>query len=406
VADRRVLIVGGGIGGVTAALCFARQGIDVDVFEQANQFGEVGAGIQLSPNASRVLHDVGLEDALRAVAFLPDGVEMRDWKSGKVLTGNPLGASALAAFGAPYYHVHRADLMQVLVAAARASSRITLHTNARVDRIAQSPTQASVEVAGTRHHGDVVVGADGIRSVVRTELFGAESPTFTGCVAWRALVPVDRLPSAHIRPMSTAWWGPGKHFVHYYVRRGELVNCVCVVEKAGWEVESWTERGDHAELKRDFAGWHRDLQTLIDAIDKDTCFKWALFDRPPMQRWSEGRSTLLGDACHPTLPFMAQGAAMAIEDGAVLSRCVGQGGDVAESLRRYETLRRERTARIQAGSRRNATLFHLRGVKAWLRNRAVGKARGSVMNWLFSYDALTAAGDATLHSEASRARYT
>ncbi len=388
--ERRVLFVGGGIGGLTAALCCARQGLPASVFEQAPEFGEVGAGIQLSPNCTRVLHDLGLASELSAVGFLPQGVEMRDWKSGRVLSFNPLGDAALEQFGFPYYHVHRADLLQVLVKAARENPRIALHTDARVERIAPRTSGAAVEIGGVTHEGDLLVGADGIHSVVRTALFGAEAPTFTGNVAWRGLVPADRLPPGLVRPMATAWWGPNKHFVHYYVRRGELVNCVCVVEKQGWEVESWTERGDQAELKADFAGWHDTIQQLIDHMDPDACYKWALFDRPPMARWSEGCVTLLGDACHPTLPFMAQGAAMAIEDAAVLARCVSQAGDLPESLARYESLRRSRTARVQAGSRRNARIFHLAGFKAWLRNRAVGRASGGAMRKLYGYDALKA----------------
>ncbi len=389
-SERTALIVGGGIGGLTAALCCARQGVSASVFEQASEFGEVGAGIQLSPNCTRVLHDLGLVSELSAVGFLPRGVEMRDWKSGRMLSFNPLGDAALEQFGFPYYHVHRADLLQVLVTAAQANPRIALHTDARVERILPRTNGAAVEIGGVTHEGDLLVGADGIHSVVRTALFGAEAPTFTGNVAWRGLVPADRLPPGLVRPMATAWWGPNKHFVHYYVRRGELVNCVCVVEKQGWEVESWTERGDRAELKADFAGWHDTIQQLIDHMDPDACFKWALFDRPPMARWGEGCVTLLGDACHPTLPFMAQGAAMAIEDGAVLARCVSQAGDLSTSLARYESLRRARTARVQAGSRRNAKIFHLAGFKAWLRNRAVGRASGGAMRALYDYDALKA----------------
>ena len=227
--------------------------------------------------------------------------------------------------------------------------------------------------------------------MVRDDLFGPEKPTFTGNVAWRGLVPADRLPQGLIHPVASAWWGPHKHFVHYFVRRGELVNCVCVIEKEGWEVESWNERGEHAELKSDFSGWHETIQALIDNMDPQACFKWALFDRPPMQQWSIGRATLLGDACHPTLPFMAQGAAMAIEDAAVLAGCVASEDDVPAALKRYESLRRQRTARIQKGSRRNAKVFHMSGIKAWLRNRAVGKARSNVMESLYTYDALTAA---------------
>jgi salicylate hydroxylase len=315
---------------------------------------------------------------------------MRNWSSGKDLSSNLLGQYVVDTYGLPYYHIHRADLLSILVAKAENDTGITLRTNACVKHFEQSDSGVNVEVGDRQYEGALLVGADGIHSVVRADLFGPEAPKFTGNVAWRGLVPVDRLPEGLIRPMATAWWGPHKHFVHYFVRGGELVNCVCVVEKQGWEVESWTVRGDQAELKADFAGWHQTVQTLIDNLDPDDCFKWALFDRPPMDRWSEGRVTLLGDACHPTLPYMAQGAAMAIEDGAVLSGLVAQGGDIADQLKRYEHLRRERTARIQSGSRRNAKLYHMTGVKAWLRDRAVAKAPGRTMHWLFDYDALQA----------------
>lgn len=384
-----VLIAGGGIGGMTAALCFARQGYQVKVFEQAPEFSEVGAGIQLSPNCTRVLHNLELESALRDVACLPEGTEMRDWKRGKVISTNPLGEAMRATYGVPYYHIHRVDLMQLLVNAAETEPRIQLYRNARVEQVQYDNDRVSVKAGGTHYDGALLVGADGIHSVVRAELFGREAPTFTGNIAWRALVPVKRLPVGLVRPMATAWWGPHKHFVHYYVGGGDLVNCVCVVEKSGWETESWTERGDHSELKADFCGWHDDLQRLIDNMDPDSCYKWALFDRPPMPRWSRGCVTLLGDACHPTLPFLAQGAAMAIEDGAVLSRCVVQGNDIAQSLLRYESLRRERTARIQAGSRRNARIFHLTGIAAWLRNRAASYAGTRMLDWLYGYNALT-----------------
>jgi salicylate hydroxylase len=191
--------------------------------------------------------------------------------------------------------------------------------------------------------------------------------------------------------MSTVWWGPGKHFVHYYVRGGDYVNCVCVVEKSGWQVESWTELGDISELREDFAGWHPDVEELINQADAAQLYKWALFDRPPMPQWGKGCVTLLGDACHPTLPFMAQGAAMAIEDAAVLAGCLAQDQSVANAMQRYEGLRRQRTASIQLGSRRNARVFHLAGIPAWLRNLAAGRARRNSMDGLFRYDPLSVA---------------
>jgi salicylate hydroxylase len=383
-----VLIAGGGIGGLTTALCLAQRGHEVAVFEQAPEFGEVGAGIQLSPNCSRVLHHLGLEEALRSSAFLPQATQFRDWRTGRVVAETPLGAAVVEQYGAPYYHMHRGDLLAALVEAARQVSNISLRTDARVEAMEQGDRGVKITAGGDVHEGDLLVGADGIHSVVRAALWGAEKPRFTGNVAWRGLVPVDRLPAGLVRPMSTAWWGPHKHFVHYYVRSGTLVNCVCVVEKEGWEVESWTERGDFDELKADFAGWHSDIQQLIDNLERDSLFKWALHDRAPMGRWGDGRVTLLGDACHPTLPFMAQGAAMAIEDAAVLAGCVALGEEIPECLQRYEDLRRERTARIQNGSRRNATLFHLTGVKAWMRNRAARRAGRGAMAGLYNYNAL------------------
>ena len=387
----RVLIAGGGIGGLSAALCLADQGLQVTVLEQSSALGEIGAGIQLSPNCTRVLHHVGLAEALRAVAFVPQGTEMRHWRRGHLIASNPLGEAVVQRYGFPYYHVHRADLIAVLARAAAAHPAITLHTGARVSAIEEHAEGVRVLADGATHEAQLLVGADGIHSAVRSHLFGEQAPSFTGNVAWRALVPAASLPPGLVRPMSTVWWGPGKHFVHYYVRGGELVNCVCVVEKQGWELESWNERGEHAELRRDFAGWHASLQTLIDAMDPQACYKWALFDRPPLPQWGRGRVTLMGDACHPTLPFMAQGAAMAIEDAAVLARHAAQGlaqGNPAAALTRYADIRRPRTSRIQAGSRRNATVFHLSGIKAWLRNRAVARARGQVMDALYRHDAL------------------
>lgn len=389
--DRKLLIVGGGIGGLVAALSLARQGFEVSVFEQATEVTDIGAGIQLSPNCNRVLFDLDLEDALRAVAFLPDGGEMRDWKSGKVIMNTTLGRHIVHEYGYPYFHIHRADLISLLASAVAENNNIELFADAEVAKIDQTSAGVTLEtVSGHKVTGAVLIGADGIRSVVREYLFGPADPRFTGNVAWRALVPVDRLPTGLVRPMATAWWGPGGHFVHYYVSRGQLVNCVCVIEKEGWEIESWSEPGDYQELKSDFSGWHENVQLLIDHADKDSLFKWALFDRTPMKQWGRGLITLLGDACHPTLPFMAQGAAMAIEDGAVLSRCLTLDGSIETRLRSYEHLRQARTARVQKGSRRNATVYHLRGVKALLRNIVAKRASGNAMKWLFSYNALTA----------------
>ena len=307
-SSERILIAGGGIGGLTAALCLVRAGFEVAVFEQASEFGEIGAGIQLSPNCSRVLHHLGLAPQLEKCAFLPEGTEFRAWNTGRLIASSTLGESVRERYGAPYYHIHRGDLLDVLVQVARHSGAIELRESARVEGFVQDADGVRVTVNGRAEEGDALVGADGIHSTIRAALFGPEAPTFTGNLAWRALVPADRLPRGMPNPVATVWWGPGRHFVCYYLRGGSLLNCVCVVEKEGWELESWTERGEHAELKGDFAGWHEHIGILIDNMDRDSLYKWALYDRPPMARWGAGAVTLLGDACHPTLPFMAQGA--------------------------------------------------------------------------------------------------
>ena len=395
-STRRVLIAGGGIGGLAAALCLARAGLAAAIFEQSPAFAELGAGLQISPNGSRVLHHLGLAPQLEATASRPTGMAFRRWRSGKVISVSTLGEATVATYGFPYYHIHRGDLLRLLLTAARQEGAIELHPNATVTGFEQNGDGVRVAVtdrAGetAAHQGIVLIGTDGIHSTVREALFGAQAARFTGNVAWRALVPAERLPSGMARPVGAVWWGPGRHFVHYLVRGGTLVNCVAVVGKAGWEVESWTERGEHGELKADLAGWHEEVQALIDRMDPSALYKWALHDRPPMPRWSKGAVTLLGDACHPMLPFMAQGAVAAIEDAAVLAACLASGADAAGSLARYEELRRPRTARIQAQARRNAKLFHLSGLPAWLRNRATKLAGERLMDGLFRYNALAAA---------------
>ena len=387
-----VHVAGGGIGGFTAALCLARAGFEVIVFEKAAAFLETGAGIQISPNAARVLHHLGLEPALRAAAFQPDAIEFRQWRSGKVVAAKALGQAARNAYGFPYYQIHRGDLRQLLVEAAEREPRIALRTGAEVRRLEQ--TQRGVRVLVQEngeeswHKGLALIGADGIRSTVRGALFGEAKPRFSGQVAWRALVPAERLPQGPARRASAVWWGPRKHFVSYPVRGGALVNCVCVVERAGWEVESWTEPGEHAELAADFAGWHADVRTRIDHMPQDALYKWAIFHRPPAPRWSKGAATLLGDAAHPLPPFLAQGAAMAIEDAAVLVACLKADGDVANGLARYEAARRARVTLVYRLSQRNAKAFHLSGIAAWLRDRAAGPMATGTMACVFGYDAL------------------
>jgi salicylate hydroxylase len=384
-----IAVVGGGIGGLTAALCLARQGHQVHLLEQASTFSETGAGIQLSPNATKVLLQLGLGAALAQICVRPEATHIRSWRSGRKISQTPLGDDALARYGAPYYHAHRGDLIKLLASAVHREPKIDTHLGIRFEGFAQSDDHVALTASGQRLQCDALIGADGIHSIVRTKLWGDQPADFTGNMAWRMLVPIDGLSEELATPRATVWWGPGKHFVHYLVSGGRYMNCVCVVETDTWHSESWTEPGSAAELRDDFAGWHEDIQTLLGAVDESTLFKWGLFDRPPMDAWSERRVTLLGDACHPTLPFMAQGAAMAIEDAVILANCLTGQVDVTEALFRYAQLRRSRTARVQQGSRRNARVFHLSGIQAWFRDRAASRAGRHAMDGLYRYDPLT-----------------
>ena len=355
---KKILVVGAGLGGLTLALSLQRAGFQGTVREQASQLGEVGAGIQISANGARVLHGLDLANDLARVAFHPERGEMRHWQSGETLIVRPLGDASVERFGFPYYHMHRADFHGVLEAACRAAAPDEIRLDTKVVEIRQHATGVeAVTDTGEVIAGDVLVGCDGIHSAVRAALFGADDPKFTGCIAWRATIPVERLPPGHVRPVASNWIGRGGHFVHYYLRRGELVNCVGVLEGQEWSAESWSAEGDPADFLADFEDWHDDLKLLIRQAER--CFRWGLFDRDPMPRWSEGRVTLLGDACHPMLPFMAQGAVMGIEDAHTLTRCLEVNRtNPAGALARYEALRRERTAIVQRMARENMTFFH------------------------------------------------
>lgn len=388
-----VVVVGAGLGGLSAALMLANQGLQVTLLEQAPELGEIGAGIQLSPNATRVLYALGLEKELERVAFRPEGVETRSWRSGRMLSKAPLGERVATRFGFPYLHIHRADLVQALASAANASQRIEVLTGANCSGIEQDASSVTALTAsGERYTADLLVGADGIRSTVREEVAGEQSPRFTGTVVWRGMVPASALPPGLIRPVAGLWPGPGAHFVHYYVRSGELVNFVACLDQSGWEVDSWTEPGEKTQLKSDFKGWHETIQQLIDAADPAQCFKWALFDRDPLASWTDRRVTLLGDACHAMLPFMAQGACMAIEDGAVLAHAVTRGHELGASLAQYESLRRPRTTRMQLGSRSQHAVYHMKAPRSWFRDASVlfGRKITPAPQGLFEYNALDA----------------
>lgn len=391
----RILIAGAGIGGLTAALCLIARGHEVRVFERASTLSEVGAGVQLGANASRVLIALGLEAALAPLVVRPERVDIRLFDTGEVLAQSILGAAHLAANGAPYWHVHRGDLHGVLVQAVEAAAPGAIRVSAGVTGFSESDAGVAVYLAnGETVEGDLLIGADGIKSVVRNQILGPTEANWTGCVAWRGVIPVERLPAGYMDTVVTNMVGPHKHVVLYYLRGGKVLNLVGVVENDAWRDESWTVKAPWAELKADFAGWHPMVQQAIDALDPDECYRWALFNRLPVDNWSTGRATLLGDAAHAALPFMASGAAMAIEDGMILARCLEAEASVAEALQRYQRNRLERTARIQTQSTANGRLYHnpdAAALKAVFAGRSAWSGGENKGDWLAGYDAVAGA---------------
>jgi salicylate hydroxylase len=390
---RRVIVIGGGIGGLTAALALLRRGIDVELYEQSNQLKEAGAGIQIGSNGTRVLYALGLEQALAGVKVMPAGRELRHWRTGQTWNWFELGDSSAKRFGTPHLMFHRGDLHAALVDAVKALKPDAVALNKRCIAVSQTAELAQVRFAdGSSAEAPFVIGADGIHSTLRAAMFGPSQVEFTGCVAWRGLIAMERLPAHLRRVVGTNWLGPRGFVLHYPVRRGELMNFISIVERDDWRVESWVVEGTTRELARDFSRWHADVQTLIEAID--TPYKWALMVRPPMPSWSKGRITLLGDACHPTLPFLGQGAVMAIEDGYVVAGCLAKHfHDPQKAFSRYEEIRRDRTASVVRKAQENrAMAFEPRLAdkdavadaiaRDWMKIRVSER-----VDWLYAYDA-------------------
>jgi salicylate hydroxylase len=358
------------------------------VYEQAPRIAEIGAGIQISPNASRLLLRLGLGSAMEAAGVRPRAVHQRRWDDGRTLQRAPLGSEIEATFGAPYYHFHRADLANLLAGALPPER---LHVGHKLIDLAQKSERVVARFEnGALSEADLLVGADGIHSRVRALLFGPEKPRFTGCVAWRGLVPAERIKRLDIEIASHNWMGPDGHVVHYWVAGGRMMNVVCVVEHGAWTNESWTDKGDVGDVLARYEGWHPTVRGLIGAFPET--FIWALHDRAELPRWSLGRVTLLGDACHPMLPMMAQGAAQSIEDGAALASLLkAMPDDIEGALARYEAVRKPRATKLQQASAANRARFHLHdGPEQRKRDEAMATSGDrSVANigWLYGHDA-------------------
>ena len=357
VLSRKYVVAGAGIGGLCAALALAKRGFEVAVYEKCSYLSEVGAGLQLSPNAMHVLQALGIAEQLKAKAFSPESAVMRHYQTGKNYFTIPLGDAATRKYGVDYLHIHRADLLTVLYDACE-DIGVSINLGQAIQGYQHTSQNLTIKFEnGESLEADLLIGADGIKSNVQACMLGQTPAEFTGQVAWRGVVEASKLPKKLIKPSANLWVGPGKHFVSYYLRGGDLINFVAVQERGDWQKESWNEPGDINQLRKAFSGWHSEVTELVAATK--SCFLWALFDRQPLNRWTDKKVALLGDACHPMLPFLAQGAAMAIEDSYVLAHCLASDSHTQTALQTYQKIRLPRTSKIQFNARKNAGLYHM-----------------------------------------------
>lgn len=389
----RILIAGGGVGGLTAALALLKSGHEVTVCEQAARFEDIGAGVQISPNGMKVLDRLGVSARVARDAFRPRAQEFRLGRSGRRIFEIPLRSEAISRWGGDYLHIHRADLLAALSEAVRDISPETLRTGHQVTGYQQDENGIRLNVAsGESVSGDLLIGADGIHSVIRNQMLGAQKPRFTGNVAWRTVVPVSRLGDYPPPETACVWAGKRRHAVTYRLRRGSLANFVGVVERDEPGEESWGAPGAREDAKADFQGWHPVIHRILDEAPQ--LLRWPLYDRAPLPKWSEGRAVLLGDACHPMLPFLAQGAVMAIEDAYVLASELKRTSSLAEALSAYERLRKPRTSRVQKTAQENARIFHRTNAVTQLGTYGPMMAAGHILpgtirgrhDWLYGHD--------------------
>lgn len=399
-AARTVIIAGAGIGGLTAALALAQRGFEITLLEAADRLEEVGAGLQLSPNAARVLVALGIAERLKPHIVVPEHLAVRNARSGRLLAQGPLGATCAQRYGAPYWVIHRGDLQAALCEAVAATPGITLKLGSKVESFTTEPDGVAVSAS----HGpqpltvraQALIAADGLWSTLRQQLGHRAVPRPAGHTAWRTLIPAETAPKSAKAPAVNLWLGTDTHLVHYPVKAGRMINVVAIVGD-DWRQPGWNTPGEPHELLDRFSAkqWHASARDLLAASGH--CQKWALFVCPPLATWGtswgttwgNGRVTLLGDAAHPMLPYLAQGAAMAIEDAAVLAACLERNPDVPAALRTYEASRLPRTARVQRDASRNATVYHMSGAGAALRALALMAMGGdrliSRYDWLYGW---------------------
>jgi len=388
-----VIVAGAGIAGLTSALAFARSGFHVTLLEQAERLEETGAGIQLSPNATRILTELGVGERLRPFVVTPQGLRVRNGRTGRQLVHMPLGETVAARYGAPYWSIHRGDLQAALAAAVAGDININLKLGRRMEEFDVHGNNISVSSrsrTGVWHEqGDALIAADGLWSVARALIGSGDTPRFVRRVAWRALIPAEQAAAEFREPLIHLWLGADAHVVHYPVKAGALINIVVIVDDS-WHAPGWSAPANRADLLARLPAqrWAPQLLELLNA--PATWLRWALYSRRPLHRWSQGRVALIGDAAHPMLPYLAQGAAMAIEDAAIAARCLAQKpDDAAAALKAYGAVRRARANKVQRLAARNGQRYHFGRLNGMVRDTAMRLMGGTRLlqhyDWIYDW---------------------